>query len=477
VSTVQAFLEKTRQAPIVRSDVLGRLDRIRAAVIEECAQQSFRLVSMASIAKRAKVSTASLYREFGNREALLEHVATFTAPLIAADLVLDMGESEPRKRIVGLLNAQASIFKNPHANWLYRAHVSGEVSDGRGLIPVGAQSRSQIEAFWTKEMEQLQLAGLLSDVEVPDVVNFLLGASQRRSLLALLLFGPRDVSEPSVEAAIESAVDWLLALKDKPLRSANLKIGQRRAPFPSAIQTEVEADLARHHERTDSVSRQKKILAAVVHECSEVGFSQASMASVATRANVSTATLYELFRDKDDMFVKAVAYVAPILTANVTKATDLDNPAERIADMLIQHGSAYLDPFMEWLYRLYVSFEGQGESLAGHLGRASRAMTEQFWRDHLVALEAQGYLAPSDLNVTVNLLLGGVERRTLISVLLLGHSYAPFHGLVEAATFGAQMLFHMLGTPKFFAEFGYAEPDRDVAQSIESARLQYSLSR
>lgn len=463
MSNVQRFLEKTRLTPIVRGDNSGRLDRIRAAVIEECAEKSYRLASMASIAKRAKVSTASLYRDFGNREALLEHVATYTAPLIAADLVLDMSETEPRERTISLLKAQASIFSNPHANWLYRAHVSGEVEKGQGLIPVGAQSRTQIEAFWRKEVMGLQRNGVATNFCIDDCVNFLLGASQRRTLLALLLFGPHDVGEPSKDVAIESAVDWFLAISPTANIAPSPNLSCLKLAVPSTIQKEVEADLMRQRDRTDSKGRHLKILASAVQECSEVGFNQASMTQVATRAGVSTATLYEHFHDKDDMFVKAVGYVMPMLTASVTKAPTSTSPCDRIAEMLVNHGSACLDPFMAWLYRLYVSFEGQDNSIAGHLGRASRIMTEQFWSGQLKTLEDQGYLLPSDHSVTVNLLLGGIERRTLLSVLLLGHAYAPFSGLIDAAKFGSQMLFTLHGTPKFFAEFASQDVMSEVA--------------
>jgi AcrR family transcriptional regulator len=184
VSTVQAFLEKTRAAPIERNDTEARLNRIRAAVIEECAQKSYRLASMAAIAKRAKVSTASLYRDFGNREALLEHVATFTAPMIAADFQVDQQAPTPQARLHALLLAQGAIFQNPHANWVYRAHVSGEVSRGKGLIPIGRETRDQIEAFWANEIKRLQRAGLIGSIDVRETVNFVLGSVQRRKTLA-----------------------------------------------------------------------------------------------------------------------------------------------------------------------------------------------------------------------------------------------------------------------------------------------------
>jgi AcrR family transcriptional regulator len=463
VSTVQAFLEEIRAAPIFRGDSAARLNRIRAAVIEECAQKSYRLASMAAIAKRAKVSTASLYRDFGNREALLEHVATFTAPMIAADFQVDQQAPTPQARLQALLLAQGAIFQNPHANWVYRAHVGGEVSGGKGLIPIGRDTRTQIEAFWANEINCLQGAGLVGEVNVRETVNFVLGSVQRRTLLAMLLFGPHNEGAPSTEIAASSAIEWILAQENTPRPIPDFHVENDSHILPSIIQTRVDADFACHHERTDAIGRHQKILAAAVMECSEIGFAHANMAGVAKRANVSTATLYEHFHDKDDMFIKAVGYMVPLLTDFVTMPPTATNPCERVASMLINHGSSFLDPFMAWLYRLYVSFEGQGDTAANRLGKASRLMVEQFWSSQLKTLEDQGYLKPSDHTITVNLLLGGVERRSLVAFLLLGKEYAPYRELVTAAKHGARALFQRYGTEKFFAEWVPAYSARAVA--------------
>jgi AcrR family transcriptional regulator len=464
VSKVQAFIESAQNAPVTRRDTDARLARIRAAVIEECVERSFRQATMANIAKRARVSTASLYREFGNREALLEQVAHFTAPLIAADFTAEVTETEPKARLLALLIHHGRIYQNPHANWLYRAHVSGEVGQGRGLIPVGTDTSLRIEAFWVAEIKRLQDVGMIGTVNMRETVNFMLGGVQRRSLGAILLFGPEDVSSPSLEEAAQSAVDWLFALHGtgsiaKPLTTYPTV----KTPTKSRIQMQVEADLARPHERTEVPARYQKIIAAAVQECSEVGFCQSSMASVSRRAVVSTATIYEHFADKDDMFSKAVSYMMPILTDAVTRPAKTANPHERIAAMLIAHGNAYLDPFMAWLYRLYVSFEGQDASMFGNLGKASRTLTEQYWHDQLRALQNDGYLLPGDETLTINSLLGPIERRSLMGFLLFGRDHVSFEEVVVSAQHATNALFTRYGTAKYFAEFGAKAPALEVA--------------
>jgi AcrR family transcriptional regulator len=458
VSQVQAFIEQTRSQPLTKGSTEERLNRIRAAVIEECVEKSFRHASMANIAKRARVSTASLYREFSGREALLEDVAKFAAPMIASEFTREIGSLDPQARLQALLIHHGNIYQNSHVNWLYRAHVSGEVLEGRGLIPIGKDTRDRIEAFWAREVSALESISLATPPETCRIVNFLLGGVQRRTLLSMLLFGLEDQARPNPEMAVQAAVDWLVALHGTSHswpdqghidRAKLVMIGGDI----SAIKLHVKRDLAHQHDRMDVAARHQRILAAAVQECSEVGFKHASMAGVAHRANVSTATLYDHFKDKDDMFVKSVAYMVPILTEVVVQTPQTDDPRERVAQMLINHGQAYLDPFMAWLYRLYVSFEGQSDSVAIRLGQASRALIEQFWCDQLMSLENEGYLEPCDHATMLNILLGGIERRTLIAFLLFGLEPDSQDQLVDAAVFAAEALFKRLGTAKYNAEF------------------------
>jgi AcrR family transcriptional regulator len=458
VSKVQSFIESTRGEVAIRSSVMARLDRIRAATIEECAEKSFRLASMASIAKRAHVSTASLYRDFGSREALLEQVAIFAAPMIAEEFHADRHESDPKARLLALLVHQGRVYKDPHANWLYRAHVSAEVLAGQGLLPIAEETHAQVEAFWANQLVKLQEAGLLAHIDQRETVNGLLGAVQRRTLLAMLLFGPNDKGKPDLEAAAQDAVAWLFETNDHDLPRGALGAdlvsrSPRQLAQKSVVQMQVEIDLARSHCRNDRDTRQLKIFAAATQECSQMGFQRASMAGIARRAGVSTATLYTHFSDKNDLFLKAVNYLIPIIAKPILDDPAIKHPTARVANLLINHGSSYLDPFMGWLYRLYVSFEGQADSVVGRIGQGFRAVIEQFWHEHLLQLEAEGYLQPSDHILTVNFLLGAVERRSLSGFLLVGHKPDAYPSLVSAAYHVSELLFKRFGTQKFFSTF------------------------
>jgi AcrR family transcriptional regulator len=459
MSQVEAFIEKTRSLPNSSICLESWRDKIRAAVIEECMEKSFRHASMAGIAKRAQVSTASLYREFVDRQSLLEEVANFTAPLIFRDFMRDVETSEPRIRLQTLLVRHGKVFDNPHANWLYRAHVSGEVLEGHGLVPFGKDARNRIEAFWAKELRVLGRIADESPSEIRAIVNLVLGAVQRRSLLAMLLFGLDDQAQPILQTAVAGALDWVIALYGETSQrrdqgKINLTNLVTTTQHTSDVAHQIADDLARPIERSDIAGRHQKILAAAVQECSDMGFAHVNMAAIACRAGVSTATLYDHFADKEDILAKAAAYVVPILASSMAKVPDTNDPRERIAQLLITHGEAFLDPFMTSLYRLFVSFDGQSDSVIVQLGRNGRALMEQFWSNQLTVLENQGYLVPSDHPTTINLLLGCVERPTLISFLLYGFEEANRKDLFEAAVFAAEALFKRLGTQKFTTEFG-----------------------
>jgi AcrR family transcriptional regulator len=218
----------------------------------------------------------------------------------------------------------------------------------------------------------------------------------------------------------------------------------------SAIQLRVEADLAVRDPSSQIDDRQQWILAAAVQECAQVGFKSASIASIAKSARVSTATLYRFYKDKTDLLFQCVSYVIPMLAQSMTQQIHAPDPFQTIKAMLIAHGEAFGDPFMGWLYRLYINsddYENSGQLLM--IARAGRTLTQAHWSAKLSELERQGYLMKSDHDVTINLLLGQIERRTILAQLLYGEDDVSEPSLENAAEFAATGLFANLGTPAF----------------------------
>jgi TetR/AcrR family transcriptional regulator, regulator of autoinduction and epiphytic fitness len=213
----------------------------------------------------------------------------------------------------------------------------------------------------------------------------------------------------------------------------------------SELQRNVENTLATPIIRFDVAGRLRRIQAATVQECAEVGFEAASMTGIAGRAGVSTATLYKHYKTKTELFTVGVEIVIPAVAKSLTVADDGVDPRERVYNMLKHHQAAFNDPFMTWLYRMHVSLDSHLGSQLLIMARASRMITEQHWSKQLSRLEAEGHLEPSDHIVTTNLILGPIERRTVLARLLFGNedTHQPSgDALVRSAT---DMLFKLLG--------------------------------
>lgn len=222
----------------------------------------------------------------------------------------------------------------------------------------------------------------------------------------------------------------------------------------SDLQQQVELDLALTGSRFDSEARRQRIVAGGVQECSEMGYKSVSMASVAKRAGISTATLYVEFKDKIDLFRHCIAYVMPLMARSVAKPIIIQNPYDRIVAMLINHGQTMGDPFMAWLYRFYTNTIAQDNfTELAMLARTGRTYTQMHWCAALSQLEDEGWINSSSHLTTINLLLGQIERRTVQALLLFGEDDAAEPTLHEAAHHAAAGLFANLGTRAFFAKF------------------------
>jgi AcrR family transcriptional regulator len=203
------FVDSSLAGHLSRAFGDERRARIIAATIQECAAKGFRGATIVGISKRARVSTASIYVDFATREQLLVETIAFASPLISADLVATVTETEPRARLVALLIRHCATFTHPHAGWLYRAHVSGELSKELEMVQVGKIGRARIEELWHQELKQLNESGVLNIPEIDEAVNFVLGAVQRPTLIAMLMFRGEKIVEADFKVAARTAVDWL----------------------------------------------------------------------------------------------------------------------------------------------------------------------------------------------------------------------------------------------------------------------------
>jgi AcrR family transcriptional regulator len=218
----------------------------------------------------------------------------------------------------------------------------------------------------------------------------------------------------------------------------------------SLIHQRVEHDLAVALSRTDHEARRHRILAAAALCFSELGYQGASISGVARRAGVSTATIYQDFNNKTDLVYQCFAYLIPMYIHSFTQNEIAAPPFQRVHSMLMNYGKAMSDPFMTWLFRLYVSTtnDDASKSLAS-IAAPGQALVAEHWKAQLLALEQEGHIRPSSHETTINLLLGQIERRTILAQLLFGEVESGTPTLEAAALFATKSFFANLGTDAF----------------------------
>jgi AcrR family transcriptional regulator len=218
----------------------------------------------------------------------------------------------------------------------------------------------------------------------------------------------------------------------------------------SSLRQSLEDILLEPVDRFDRDGRARRVMAAVILECAIHGYTDANMAKIAKRAKVSTATLYRDYRDRDDLFIKAIQAALTML-AQVWRPQDLPtDPLERLEALLLAHGRAWSDPFLSWLIRMYIHFASVKAPYLLALGRAARASNMSFWTQELAKLEAEGYLAIGNTQIILAILLGAVERRTVFARLGFGENDTHTPALDDVATHAALAAFQVFGTAKFW---------------------------
>lgn len=185
-------LARVLATPVRRFDAEGRRRRIMAAAIIECGETGPGALSMAGTAARCGISTATLYRDFKDRDTLIAECARFFVPYFVqsqAALVDRMAHlDDPRERLVALLAAHGTALGSRAMANLLRMCLTqtGENRD----VPVRMlrDARDVVQGFWRRELKTLEQAGLTGPVDAVLATNALLGAMERPGLLGNLVF-------------------------------------------------------------------------------------------------------------------------------------------------------------------------------------------------------------------------------------------------------------------------------------------------
>jgi AcrR family transcriptional regulator len=465
-SAVQAAVEAILEQPAGRHDAAARRERAKAAMILECALHGYTQSKISAVAKQAKISTASIYRDFGDRDTLLLQSLELAMGVFARHWLHETSEQEPVKRIEALLLAHGKALADPFSGWIFRlfAHLANTTAPY--LLVLGQAVRDANLAVWYSEIAALEAAGHLAATDHRLVAALLLGAVERPTIFSRMAFGENDVDRPNIK---DVARYMSLALfqvfgtrafwsrrQDKPapgwVGDGPVHHGLSNAPpkplfdQPSLrLKAYGERILARDVNRLDGEGRKVRIQLAAMMECVDFGYEAATMASVAARAGVSTATFYQDYPNKRALFLDAILLQSRFRADYESFIHHYSSPRDAFTALNFSIAKVLADPDFLWFHRISMASEISDAPELIASSRATRSYTEGFWCNYLTTLETNGHLNPHDKALTLNALLGPTQRRSVLSMVFFGADDVSEDELSRLALASTDFIWRLVG--------------------------------
>ena len=181
--------------------------------------------------------------------------------------------------------------------------------------------------------------------------------------------------------------------------------------IPRASATAVPTSPREHRRERDRVLRREDILAAASQVFAEKGFHDAQVSQIATRAEVSLASVYQHFESKESMFEAVVEGVASAMDIAIRQRVEsVVDPSQR----LLAVSDAMFDCFEQNqdLLRIYVrATHGRPWSPSSELGGKTQEISNDFtnWAVSLARdAEQAGALRGLDPETFATTLVGAV---------------------------------------------------------------------
>ncbi|NJR20417.1 MAG: TetR/AcrR family transcriptional regulator [Hyphomonadaceae bacterium] len=179
--------------------------RILNSAVQECQERGYNDASMLEIAARAHVSSATLYKLYGDKETLLLHALDQTTQSLEIEFARLMEAKVP---VAQALSYLAHLAAGPSHAWIYNVMMASEIS-GSGKV-------AEIAWRYCSSLEK-SLLSCLSDYATADAgpsqdknldINFLLGGVDRSAMLSLVLFGQHNLDHKKLHAVIGAAAHF-----------------------------------------------------------------------------------------------------------------------------------------------------------------------------------------------------------------------------------------------------------------------------
>ncbi len=144
-----------------RLDPTNRRQRIAAAAIYEKLFLNFSQITMPAIAKRADVSTATLYRLFPDVKSLYDAAFQLGLHLVIRWLALDSNHPNPLYRLTELLVRGVEVWTRPRAIETISPLYYRLCNRDSGIKDHVSIFRTHSESFWFGQFQPLKVEGYI----------------------------------------------------------------------------------------------------------------------------------------------------------------------------------------------------------------------------------------------------------------------------------------------------------------------------
>jgi AcrR family transcriptional regulator len=432
---VKATLEGVLAKAADRHDAEARVHRLKAAALMECAEKGYADLTIAGVARRAKVSTATIYADYKDRDALLVSSLELLLDIVAGDAIEVPPIEDPIERVKWLLVAHGKVYAEAIITWFFRLHVVLAWSGYPHLHQVGRMVFGGIDAFWANFLQGLVDDGLLQPLDMAVAVPMLLGPIERCTIISRLACGDDESGRVTLEAAARFGAQSLFKVYGRgapPPPTCEGMPSVVAAPTVSLEARFTEAMLNGSSGPTPSQRKERILLAALI-ECQERGYNGANMAEIAGRAGVSMATVYKNYTDKVSLFMTGLKREATARNTATLPQTTASPAAASIASDVLTRAMADSDPDWVWIQNIIMASEISASPPIVAFARQERDGLEARWAAVFEALVTNGTLKDVDHALATNALLGAVERAGVLSLVLFGRDAIDQHYLAKLA--------------------------------------------
>ncbi len=237
-------------------------------------------------------------------------------------------------------------------------------------------------------------------------------------------------------------------LQDSSVLAMDLTSPNSGLYYDNQVRRYLKAAARRH----DTAARNKRILASVLQEWTEVGYLKAQISSVANRAGMSTATLYRLFPDKNALFLEALKFGQSILVDALANYIAHPNPIRDLTEMLRNHAETLAQPapLQLLLTQRIMIFDSKLHDQVCAIATENHQRVKENWHAKIQSLREAGWIKLDQIEWQRCRLVGALEARTFGWFMLGQAPSKPAVSWEHDAYRVVQDFFRLYGTEKFW---------------------------